>query len=825
MQHIVKPHMQPQYPKLAKELQFCRHTKDTNLMSMLQAPEKYLDILITNAGIEKNISLLIKHYVQRCDKNLHFIIDEKELNFATIFSNLCLDLICTNNLFNFKIGNKVISLQHQYHVYRIISLEPEITLKDCNSLVTTRSLNKYIPLSNSNITQIGTIRNRIADFKEYFGAINQCDFFNNEKLLLIGNRNLFLSIPKKYPSCFVSENESGNIEIEYNSPLLPKICFLKNINLLDSYLQKEINGDQIKFNTCFFIGNSKFEHSISTIRNYYNQRKFSKAVFIGEKDTKIDLGNNQLPLRWKWTIPELKFFNSERNIQHRPIIIQNTELENAITDFYKAIREIEDKHTVGLKSIFRFIRKIYYDWNLKQETTFTKLHQIQIDFDIALKELLIETLGNIFHDFDFDEYQKPLSAKFAVILNTVKSNNKTEKLKNYQSKIHQLILPAFLCNANKSELNQLFNQTHNKTIVHGLQDIGKLETMSEQSLNNPNRNYFSLTANKSKTEIVSYSKSDDTNEEHQKVISSIYGSGKIEKLIERLGRAKTEYKLLLYGIEEKAFRFHIDKYVEDLNREYVSTDRFEICGITFNDNFYQYSSFDELIEALASTKHDHRETDNYKIIFTDNGKVKLPSSKSVLKIVGSEKFVVVVEDLNVGDKVLIYANPDKKLLRDIIELKHPDLISSADRYSTLWRTCLNDAFQNNIMSEPLYDQLVKNHFSVSEFTFRKYIDGEVMFPRSFSDLIIIAKTINDLRLSFDFLKSTMKPKIEEYRGKEIEYGFKFSNSINHFNLTAEMDEFIAEWLTIEEVEKIVSAIPIKTIKDIELITTQNNNDE
>ncbi len=39
--------------------------------------------------------------------------------------------------------------------------------------------------------------------------------------------------------------------------------------------------------------------------------------------------------------------------------------------------------------------------------------------------------------------------------------------------------------------------------------------------------------------------------------------------------------------------------------------------------------------------------------------------------------------------------------------------------------------------------------------------------------------------------------------------------------------FIAEWLTVEEVEKIVSAIisPIKTIKDIELITTQNNNDE
>lgn len=792
---------------------------------MLKAPEKYLNTLISKVGIERSISKLVQHFIKTCDKNLHFIINEKEIRPADIFCNFCYDLNGSNTTFNFKVGQRVISLPNQNGVFKISALQPEPILKDSVSTVTARNLSRYIPLTNSTISQIGAIKNRIADYMEYFGAENQCDFFSNEKLLVIGNRNLFLSIPKEFPACFASENESGNVEIEYNSPLLPKICVLKNINLLDSYLQKEINGDQIKFNTCFFISNSKFDHSISTIRNYYNQKKFTKAVFIGEKDTKIDLGNNQLPLRWKWTIPELNFFNNKRNIQHKPIIIQNTELEKTITDFYQAVRAIEDKYTIGLKSIFRFIRKIYYDWNLKQETTYTKLHQIQIEFDMALKELLIETLGNIFDDFDFDEYQKPLSAKFAEILNTVKSNNKTEKLKNYQSKIHQLILPSYLCNANKAELNQLFNQTQHKTTVHDFQDLGSIETIRERSFNNPNRNYFSLTANQSKTEIVSFSKSDDSKEEEQKVISSIYGSGKIEKLIERLSRAKTEYKLLLYGIEEKAFHYHIDKYVEDLNREYVSTDRFEICGVTFSDNFYQYSSFDELIEALASTKHDHRETDNYKIIFTDNGKVKLPSSKSVLKIVGNKKLVFVVEDLSIGDKVLIYANPDKKLLRDIIELKHPDLIRSADKYSTLWRTCLNDAFQCNIMSEPLYNQLVNNHFSVSEFTFRKYIVGEVMFPRSFSDLIIIAKTINDFRLSFDFLKSTMKPKIEEYRGKEIEYGFKFSNSINHFILTAEMDEFIAEWLTVKEVEKIVSAIPIKTIKDIELITIQNNNDE
>ncbi len=67
-----------------------------------------------------------------------------------------------------------------------------------------------------------------------------------------------------------------------------------------------------------------------------------------------------------------------------------------------------------------------------------------------------------------------------------------------------------------------------------------------------------------------------------------------------------------------------------------------------------------------------------KIIFTDKSKVKLPSSKSVLKIVGKEKSIIQVDDLNQGDKVLIYENPDRKKLSEaIFELKHPELVEKA----------------------------------------------------------------------------------------------------------------------------------------------------
>lgn len=810
---------------------------------MLQAPEKYITSILSKAGIEKNISSLILHFIKSCDKNLHFIIDEKELYPEEILCNLCQDLNSTNTSFNFKTGQRLAQLRNPKTKYTsaalkaflspflIKSLEPHIELEPHRRI---ENFDKFIPISNFKIERAGNLLNRVSSFQDVFKASEQSDYFSNEKLLVVGTHNLFNHIPNQYPSCFVSDGKNEKIEIEYNSPLLPKICILKNINLLDRYLQKEINGEEIKFSTCIFIGISKFEHAINNIRNYYNQRKFARAIFIGEKDLKIDLGNNQVPLRWKWSIPEIRYLKNEKFIYPEIILIENKELEKAITEFYQAIREIENKHTIGLKSIFRFIRKIYYDWNLKQETTFTKLHQIQIEFDIALKELLIETLGNIFHDFDFDEYQKPLSAKFAEILNTVKSNNKTEKLKNYQTKINQLVLPSFLCNANKSELNQLFNQTQHKTSVHGLQDIGKLEAMREQSFNNPKRNYFSLTANQLKTEIVSFSKSDDTNEKEQKVISSIYGSGKIEKLIERLCRVKSQYKLLLYRIEEIALKYHKEMYQKELNREYASTERLKICGVVFNDANYQHSNFGELIEALASTKYELRETEFHKIIFTDNNKAKLPSSKSVLKIVGKEKIIVQVEDLDAGDRVLIYENRDKETLRIIFKLKHPELIQRADEYSSLWKKCLKEFAEslmppNSLFNESkqgLHELLSEKHLSVSETTLNKYMNGDVMFPRSNADLLIIAQLIADTRLQFNFVKTNILPTISEYKGKEIEYGFKFSNSINHFITTdGEMDEFISEWFTIAEVEKIVSSIPIKTVKDIELLTMQNSNDE
>lgn len=796
---------------------------------MLKAPQRYLKSIISSFGNANDLSTLTLKFIIKCHDNLHFIVDEKELNLSDIICNVSrCPTTASNKYFSFHEGQNLINLKSpKYGIFVIKSTNP-IMLHNDTATITKHygSMSEYIPLTHSYIHQVGTIKKRLTEFQHLFNAKEQSDYFNNEKILVIGNKNIFNDIPRSYPTCFV-ENKNGNVEIQYNSPLLPKITFLKNINLLGRYLEKEINGEHINFSICIFIGSSKFEHSITTIRNYYNQRKFPRVIFIGEKDIKIDLGNNQVPLRWKWTIPEINFLKNRQITEHQFLIIQNVELENAINQFYQAIRDIETRHTINLSSLFRFVRRLYYDWGLTTEINNVKLNKIKEDFELALKELMQETFSNINPDFNFMEYHKTISSYFAEIINAIKVNNKTERIKKYQDQIHQFITPTFLRSDYRNELDQIFKKAKKDApSTASLESFGDLKSKQFQYWNNKTRDYFSLTANELEVNIVSFARSDDINEHSHKVMSSIYGIGKIEKVIKRLATAKTRYNLLLYGIEEKAFRFHLDKYAEELGREYASNDRYKICGVEFNDNYYQFSSFDELIEALASIQQDKDVVDKYKLTFTDNSTINLPSTKSVLKISGLEKIVVRIEDLDINDEVQIYENPDKNTLRTIFELKHPELILKADEYSKLWKLCLSD-YLRTVSEQQAYEQLRSNGFSVSIETMRRYLrkDTGIMFPRKRVDLIAIAKTVNDKRLSFDFVRNTMLPFIHDYNGKMIEYGNTFSDSINHFIITGEMDEFISEWYSKEEIERIVAQIQRKAIKNIELLTTKMETDE
>lgn len=305
---------------------------------MLKAPKKYIDTY--SRGIGKDLSSLILHFISKSPNlDLHFIIDKEMLNIGQIIQNICLrQTSSSSDRFFLK---KEFKIFYDDRIYIIKSTKSKFVLKevtDKNPLNQTRiNITNYIPLSNSTVKSVGIVKSRISSFEVLFSVKDKSDFYNNEKLLVVANQKIFDDISNKFPSCYVSRNEKEEIKIKYNSPLLSKITVLKNINMLDDYLEKEINGEEVVFKTCIFIGSSKFKYSITTIRKYYNQKKIENIIFIGKKDIKIDLGNNNIPLRWKWTIPEIKYLRNEQTTPHKFIIVENAKLENTIEKFYREV--------------------------------------------------------------------------------------------------------------------------------------------------------------------------------------------------------------------------------------------------------------------------------------------------------------------------------------------------------------------------------------------------------------------------------------------------------------------------------------------------------
>ncbi|MBF0229661.1 MAG: hypothetical protein HQK63_08750 [Desulfamplus sp.] len=776
---------------------------------MLNIPETYLNSIVSNNGNEKDLSKIILNFIINSKHNIHFVIDEKKLNLPQIITEICLkNKNNVNKDFDFNIGQKVTELNkplnNQRHIYSIEALSsefPNFILRAKDNKLTNGhiNLNIYIPVSDSNIQSLGIIEKRIKDYKKLFQTDKQSDFINNDKLLVIGNLKLFKSIPKEYPSCFVSKLKSGAINIEYNSPIIPKICILKSIDidLLNRYLEKEINGKYISFNRCIFVGNTKFENNINMIRKCYNQKLFEKIILIGKykKDLKIDLGNNQKILRWKWTIPEINYFENRKHIEHDFITIQNEKLDKALSEFHNTIKEIETEYTISLRKVWGFIRKLYYDWDFQQESNQTKLQEIYSDFQNEIKELLQEEFFNIDDELDYQVHYNNLVDIFNKIIDSIKStNNKTETLIKYINKVDELVVPSYRCSATEDELKQFLNKR----------------------------------GNNSKPAVISLSKSDN-NKKGCKLISSIYGNGNIQRLIEKLSLSNTKYTVLAYEIEKKILTFNVDRYVEELNKEYSSKDRYEISGISFSDNFYNYTNYDELITALTSNHQDERAISfiDTKIIFDDKSSIKIASSRAVLKINDDEKEIIKVDELDIGDTVQIYNNPDKDTLKIIFELKYPDLVSKAKEYSELWQNCLIEYHSKNKFTEQdLYNELSQNGFSLKNISsLRRYLRKELMFPAKKKNLIAIAKTLDDKRLDNALLRTQILPIMKEYSGKNIKEGFKFSEGINHFLITGEINEYLSGCYSQEELEKIASQIPIKKIKDIQQLELENKEDD
>lgn len=186
---------------------------------------------------------------------------------------------------------------------------------------------------------------------------------------------------------------------------------------------------------------------------------------------KIDLGNDSLLLRWKWTIPEMNYFKNLEPAEYNIIRVFNDKLDYTIEEFYRTITNLEHKHTINLRSLFAFIRKLYFDWSIKSENNNKKLFKIKEDFELYLKE---ELYSNFDTNFNVDKIFCLLTQKYNLIISAITDCNKTKFLKDFNNFINQLIAPSFLCNNINDEIRTLYNQIKKKSPKINISDIKSL---------------------------------------------------------------------------------------------------------------------------------------------------------------------------------------------------------------------------------------------------------------------------------------------------------------------------------------------------------------
>src|ERR1019366_6265204 len=140
-----------------------------------------------------------------------------------------------------------------------------------------------------------------------------------------------------------------------------------------------------------------------------------------------------------------------------------------------------------------------------------------------------------------------------------------------------------------------------------------------------------------------------------------------------------------------------------------------------------------------------------------------------------------VHQLNKGERVRIYQNPDKETLHDIIKMTdEKELFSRVDYFSSLWKNTLREYDSSKGFAyhfENLFEELKENGLSVEQYRLENWMkpDNKTKFPMRKRDLLAIIKTVNHVELNKN-IQNIFAIKTE-YSGRIIKEGFEFSEEI------------------------------------------------
>ncbi|MFN4234423.1 MAG: hypothetical protein ACK4IK_06415 [Bacteroidia bacterium] len=692
------------------------------------------------------------------------------------------------------------------------------------------NLSEYVQISTKKyldrLEEIRFKKKRISNFeakilkqiKEYCSILsyfNTTDFKlpvnNKNKVIIVALKNEILP---KIPSCipFQYVNKSG--EVYPDTPFDPLLIVVNDFNTVkEFFIEKGIPIDTIAF-----IGDNKYQQSISAISKAYRQQKFNHCIFIGTQD--IETGEYFEVLKWNWTLPEIKFFNQQQYQNLTPEIISNSELSEATLEFTNFIAETEKryKNQINLKRLLKFIRRIYPITAIGNENRIReRANEVYANFESEAEEVFQDEYYNI--DTDYQEDLEQLKSITKNIIDLIKNSNAKDNWFKNAADIDYIVVPKSIKKHYEKEIQNCF-ETKQKGLR--LDSFGNIAELLKQPEQNVSGNYTGLKDTKIIT-VSDYFKKEPDGKTH--LFVSLYGNGiYTDILLQKILLTNHKTKILCYPEEAKALQMYLNSFQNKDEKEFRSAHREILCGINFPDTpSINDENIDEWIKHLIELdeqKYTRTDEQRYEIVFEDGSNTIERESKKVF-VDGYDELYKEIKQLQKGDRVRIYHNPDKETLHDIIKMTdEKELFSRVDYFSALWKNALRSYFSSKGLGyhfESLYEELKSNGLSVSKVTLEMWLkeDCKIKFPQERRDILAIIKTVENSELNSNI--GVIIALKKEYNGRLNKAGRNFSNEIDHYILTKEKGKML-DWLSDEHIEQIVSdGAPLRTIKSIKLI--------
>ncbi len=658
-------------------------------------------------------------------------------------------------------------------------------------------------------------RKEITKYSSILSYFKSTDFQlplkNLNKVVIVASKNEVLP---KVPLCIPYQyiNKSG--EVYPDTPFNSLLIVVNDFNTAKEFFIEK----GIPIETIVFIGDTKYQQSISAISRAYRQQKFNHCVFIGTQD--IETGENFEVLKWNWTLPEIKFFKQQPYQNLTPEIISNTELSEATLKFTNFIAETEKRYEnlINLKRLLKFIRRIYPITALNNENRIReRANEIYASFESEAVEVFQDEYYNI--DSDYQEDLEQLKSITKNIIDLIKNANAKDNWFKNAADIDYIVVPKSIKKHYEKEIQNCF-ETKQKGLR--LNSFGNIDALLKQPEQNVGINYTGLKDTKIIT-VSEFFKKEPDGKTH--IFLSLYSNGIFtDILLQKILSGNHKTKILCYTEEAKVMQMYLNGFQKEDETELRSIHRELLCGIKYpetpNINKENIDDWIKHLIGLDEQKYTRADEQRFEIVFEDESKAIERESKKVF-VDGYEELYKEIKQLQKGDRVRIYHNPDKETLHDIIKMTdEKELFSRVDYFSALWKNALRSYFSSKGFGyhfESLYEELKSNGLSVSKMTLEMWLkeDCKIKFPQERRDILAIIKTVENsyLNSNIGVIISLKK----EYNGRLNKAGRNFSNEIDHYILTKEKGKML-DWLSDEHIEQIVFyGAPLRTIKAIRII--------